>query len=353
MNNVSQSSSITPLRWPVDWDRLSDWQKVLVDMPIVGAQARCAKAILHQLSLRNEDCLAAWSGFSPREIEFSRTISKIVQKHLGWPNDYFIPSDPFEIVIWDRHGDLAVVEVIANIEEIAGSQEWSILQKKPYGEVVSMLAAEHKEKNQFMPSSPSISPSARHRRALLLTVPLGVALDWGLGDLDNALNLPFFLDSVGVIAITLMCGWRFGAIVAVAGSLLSGLLYHSVPYFVFTSFIIAFVVGISAHYGGFKTVPRIIVTGVLLGFICAFVSAPAVSFAFPGPVLTSQSWIAAHWRDTLDYWHHAFASTHFWNEPADKTLQCLGAYILVRALPRNHRHWISSPHGYLDQNRLG
>ena len=197
------------------------------------------------------------------------------------------------------------------------------------------------------------SPSARHRRALLLTVPLGIALDWGLGDLDNALNLPLFLDSIGVIAITLLCGWRFGAVVAVAGSLLAGLLYHSVPYFIFTSFMIALVVGISAHFGGFKTVPRIILTGILLGFTCAFVSAPAVSFAYPGPIMAGQSFFTAHLRDTLDYWRHAFATRNFWVEPVDKTLQCLGAYILVRLLPRNHRHWISSPHGYLAQNRLG
>jgi energy-coupling factor transport system substrate-specific component len=204
-----------------------------------------------------------------------------------------------------------------------------------------------------MPLSVSISPSSRHRRALLITVPLGIALDWGLGQLDNALALPFFLDSIGVIAITLLCGWRFGAVVAVTGSLLAGLLYHSVPYFIFTSFTIALIVGISAHYAGFKTIPRIVMTGILLGFICAFVSAPAVSFAFPGPVLTGQSEFAAHLRDTLGYLRHAFASTHFWEEPADKTLQCLAAYGLLRLLPRNHRHWISSPHGYLAQNRLG
>jgi energy-coupling factor transport system substrate-specific component len=197
------------------------------------------------------------------------------------------------------------------------------------------------------------SDSARHRRALLITVPLGIALDWGLGQAVIALKLPFFLGSIGTIAITLLCGWRFGAIVSVFSSIVGGLFNSTIPYFVFTDITISVAVGISAHYGGFKTVPRIILTGILLGFICAFVSAPAVSFAFPGPVLTGQSWVAAHWRDTLDYLHHAFASTHFWNEPADKTLQCLGAYFLVRALPRNHRHWISSPHGYLAQNRLG
>jgi energy-coupling factor transport system substrate-specific component len=204
-----------------------------------------------------------------------------------------------------------------------------------------------------MPFSRDISPASRHRRALLISVPLGIALDWGLGQLDNAFNLPLFLDSIGVIAITLLCGWRFGAAVAVGSSLLFGLFYHQVPYFVGTSFMIALVVGISAHYAGFKTIPRIILTGIALGFICAFVSAPAVSFAFPSPIMHGETWVSAHLRDTIAYWHHAFASPDFWVEPVDKTLQCLAAYILVRALPRNHRHWISSPSGYLDKNRLG
>ena len=203
-----------------------------------------------------------------------------------------------------------------------------------------------------MSTASDISDAARLRRALLLAVPLGIALDWGLGQLVNALELRFFLDSIGVIAITLLCGWRFGAVVAVVGSLLCGLFNHANPYFVFTSFTIALVVGISAHYGGFKTIPRILLTGVLLGFVCAFVSAPAVSFAYPGPILTGQSYFAAHLRDTLGYLHHAFATSHFWEEPADKTLQCLGAYFLLRLLPRNHRQWLSSPHGYLEKNGL-
>jgi energy-coupling factor transport system substrate-specific component len=116
---------------------------------------------------------------------------------------------------------------------------------------------------------------------------------------------------------------------------------------------IAVVTGVSAHHGGFKTIPRILLTGIVLGFICAFVSAPAVSFAFPGPILPGQSSFAAHLRDTLGYLHHAFASWHFWVEPADKSLQCLLAFALIRALPKIHRHWISSPAGYLDKNGLG
>jgi len=203
-----------------------------------------------------------------------------------------------------------------------------------------------------MPSSSTISDSSRHRRALLLAVPLAIALDWGLGQLDNALELPFFLDSVGVIALTVLCGWRFGAVATVLGSVLGALVYRTVPYFIFTSFMITVVVGVSAHYGGFKTFPRIILAGVILGFICAFVSAPAVSFAFPGPILTGQSFFDAHLRDTLAYLHHAFLSTHFWNEPADKTLQCLLAYGLIRLLSRVHRQWISSPHGYLEKSGL-
>ncbi|MGA2052616.1 MAG: hypothetical protein ABSH19_04820 [Opitutales bacterium] len=199
----------------------------------------------------------------------------------------------------------------------------------------------------------SISDSARHRRALLIAVPLGIALDWGLGQAVIAMKLPFFLGSVGTIAITLLCGWRFGAVVGVISSLLSVLFNATIPYFVCTDVVIALVVGISASHAGFRTVPRVILTGIILGFICALVSAPAVSFAFPGPVLQGQSEFAAHLRDTVAYLHHAFASRHFWEEPADKILQCLLAFALIRVLPKLHRHWISSPSGYLDKNGLG
>src|SRR6266404_815554 len=141
------NASIAPLRWPFDWNHLTAWQKMLSLIPFVGPQARAHKDIVYQLRHRSAASIELWNRFSKSEVELARIISKVVKEALRWPNDYFIPDDPFEIVIWDKHGDMATTETIAAIERKIGveqkaSAEWENLTKKNYGSVVRFLSRE-------------------------------------------------------------------------------------------------------------------------------------------------------------------------------------------------------------------
>ena len=44
-------------------------------------------------------------------------MQKICKEIAGWPNTYFLPADPFDIMIKWETGDLCELEVINEIEE--------------------------------------------------------------------------------------------------------------------------------------------------------------------------------------------------------------------------------------------
>ena len=136
---------ISPLHWPFDWNHLPSWQTFLSAIPVVGPQARAYRAVVRQLKLRPNWCFELWDGYSEVERHLSKTIARIAQVGLGWPNAHFIPADPFEIIVWDRYGDLATSGLLTEIEAEAGlrrrtTAEWESLMGTSFGEVVRALS---------------------------------------------------------------------------------------------------------------------------------------------------------------------------------------------------------------------
>jgi energy-coupling factor transport system substrate-specific component len=180
---------------------------------------------------------------------------------------------------------------------------------------------------------------------LVVPILLGIVLNFVVGLVFLELQAPIYLDAIGTVTFTLLCGWRVGAAIGVLSVLIGGLLSPHLPYFFFTQFTIAVVVGISAKHGGFKNAFRAMLTGLALGFIAALVSAPAVALAFGAP--------GAFWSAIGDFLRKVFFTSEVWTEPLDKALQCLAALAIVRALPQALRARLSKPANLLEANNLG
>jgi len=136
-----------PLKWPVDWTKLTSWQRVTVDAPFIGVRDRVFKEIVAQMRQRALDSSEFWSEFSSAELAVGQSISKIAMEELGWPNSHFIPCDPFEIIMWDGTGDLATAAALDRIEKEFGLRrrsdgEWQELASHAFGYVVQKLASE-------------------------------------------------------------------------------------------------------------------------------------------------------------------------------------------------------------------
>src|SRR5437667_4356584 len=96
VNEIGKDGECGPLQWPEWWVSPTPIQRFLRGTPIVGPENRVHREICRQLRQRGETCLGAW-GNDSRRFEAARTTSRIAAKKLNWPNDFFLPDDPFEI----------------------------------------------------------------------------------------------------------------------------------------------------------------------------------------------------------------------------------------------------------------
>lgn len=192
--------------------------------------------------------------------------------------------------------------------------------------------------------------TANRQKIVFLVVLFGMAVNLAFGLAAIQWNLPIYLDAIGTIGVTLLCGWQTGAMVGVFSSFEGGLVNPHLPYFAFTHIALAAAAGCSARHGGFRNVPYIVLTGLALGVVAAVVSAPAVALAF-GDDANGASGLACFLSATREHLRLSFASAEFWVEPVDKILQCLIAAGVVEALPKSILSQLDSPAAYLQANK--
>ena len=106
----------------------SNTERCLMWLPIIGwtfaamlEQARfhpIVRSIEQQLRDR-PDTSQLW-GADPRRQRVSSAIRKIAEEECGWPNDRFIPADPFDIVFWGHTDGLDDVSAVMRIEKEFG-----------------------------------------------------------------------------------------------------------------------------------------------------------------------------------------------------------------------------------------
>jgi energy-coupling factor transport system substrate-specific component len=185
---------------------------------------------------------------------------------------------------------------------------------------------------------------------LLATVPVGVLLNLGIGTLVHLLKLPLFLDAVGTVLVTILAGIPAGIATGVLSFLLGGLLVNPVmPYFSGTQAAIAIFVGLMARASFFRSVPRTVLTGILLGVVAAIVSAPVIVKLFGGITGSGSGVITAFLLAAGQSVIKSVFLTGVACEPVDKTLQCLLAFWLLRSLPRTLKtRYVNA--GYVERN---
>lgn len=170
--------------------------------------------------------------------------------------------------------------------------------------------------------------------AALALVPLGVLLNLGIGTIVHLLKLPIFLDAIGTILVTLLIGWRWGAVTGVLSFLIGGLLVNPVmPWFCGTQIVIAAMTGLLASKGGFRSVPRVIGSGILIGVAAGIASAPIIILLFGGITGSGTGVVTAFLLASGKQIVESVILTGISCEPIDKTIQCLLAFWLVRTLP--------------------
>ncbi|MGG4662859.1 ECF transporter S component [Providencia vermicola] len=176
-------------------------------------------------------------------------------------------------------------------------------------------------------------PSFVSSRTLTLIV-FSIAINMVVGQLSSMLKLPIFLDSIG----TLICALLAGPWAALTSGLLTNLLWGLLSGPIAAAFApVAMMIGLSAgllaRAGGFRTLPRVILSGVVITFALMIVAVPIRTYLFGGTTGSGADFFVAYFHAVGDNLLESVAITVLGANIADKIISALVAWLLVRQLP--------------------
>lgn len=119
MAMLPEENFSTPLAWPDNWKKPSPAQKFFMGTPFVGLDRRIFRAFKLKLENRNESI----HNLFPEDLELSSIrdeVSTMLAKIFGWPNAWFHPDDPCNILFLSPRGDLEIVEMFLWIKDKYG-----------------------------------------------------------------------------------------------------------------------------------------------------------------------------------------------------------------------------------------
>ncbi|UPQ41117.1 ECF transporter S component [Providencia rettgeri] len=170
-------------------------------------------------------------------------------------------------------------------------------------------------------------------RTLTLIV-FSIAINMVIGQLSSMLKLPIFLDSIG----TLICALLAGPWVALLSGLLTNLLWGLLSGPIAAAFApVAMMIGLSAgllaRAGGFRTFPRVVLSGVVITFALMIVAVPIRTYLFAGTTGSGADFFVAYFHAVGDNLLESVAITVLGANIADKVASAIIAWLLVRQLP--------------------
>ncbi len=179
-----------------------------------------------------------------------------------------------------------------------------------------------------------LQEKGRQEKILLMAVaPIGIVMNLVMGLLTQWLKLPIYLDAIGTLLTTVLVGIPGGIVTGIASSLIGGLLINPVHvHYTGTQVAIAVFAGWMVKKGYLCSIPKTIVTGILLGVVAAIVSAPIV-IAFSGITGTCTDMTMALLLASGKSLFQSVFWANFANEPLDKVIQCFLMLWIVHNLP--------------------
>ncbi|HHR6036725.1 TPA: ECF transporter S component [Providencia alcalifaciens] len=170
-------------------------------------------------------------------------------------------------------------------------------------------------------------------RTLALIV-FSIAINMIVGQLSSMLKLPIFLDSIGTIICALLAGPWAALFSGLATNLLWGLLSGPIAAaFAPVAMMIGLSAGLLARAGGFRTLPRVILSGVVITFALMIVAVPIRTYLFAGTTGSGADFFVAYFHAVGENLLESVAITVLGANIADKIISAIVAWLLVRRLP--------------------
>ena len=165
-----------------------------------------------------------------------------------------------------------------------------------------------------------------------------VAVNVALGQVVSVLNLPVFLDTIGTILAALLMGPWMGMITGLGANLVWGM-FSGFPAEVFAP--VSMVIGLSAGYLGcrglFRSLPRVLVSGILVSIVATLVAAPFRTYFFDGVPGSETEFLAAYLGAAGQWLSRSAAWAVVGTNLIDKVLSCAIAWGIVKVMPQKAR----------------
>lgn len=172
--------------------------------------------------------------------------------------------------------------------------------------------------------------------AALPAIAFGAGLNLVIGQVVTLLKLPLYLDSIGTVLIAIIFGPLAGIASGIIAAIVGGIFINPfLPYYIPVVFAIGGLAGFLARHGFFRTLPKVILGGVLQAILAAMIAAPITTFLFGGITMSGTSFIVAYLRATGETLLKSVILAGLAAEPIDKTATYILAFVIARRLPKS------------------
>lgn len=104
-----------PLHWPESFSvSHKPWYKMLFT---ADKQYKPTIDYVKRQLIERDKPDPAWWGNDPVRFKVAKQVCHRIQERYEWPNDHFIPEDPFDVLFLTPWDDLEVNEVILELED--------------------------------------------------------------------------------------------------------------------------------------------------------------------------------------------------------------------------------------------
>ena len=137
------TEQLSPLQWPPAWANPGMVDRLFIDLPVIGLKRRVHRAISSQLLARSDSCFALWPSYL-RTAHVLFTVAKSIQRWFRWPNSFYIPRDPCEILFFSYDRSLDRARCILEIAESLGVpiDAFERLPEMCFGDLIESVAAD-------------------------------------------------------------------------------------------------------------------------------------------------------------------------------------------------------------------
>lgn len=166
----------------------------------------------------------------------------------------------------------------------------------------------------------------------LAMIPICIAINFVGAQIAIALKLPMYLDVIGTIMMGAICGPVPGVVLGALSSLINSIGEPSAIAYIPNTVCIGLVSGLLGMKGFFRTIPKTILSGLLIAFFSVAISTPITAYVYGGITGTGQSVIIIAMQAIGIGLLPATIISGFITEFADKLISVFIVFFVGRAL---------------------